>query len=85
MTRDKGGFKESLASNLSFAFAGAGVDTPSDFARVDVFIASDFGGGPHTVDQINANDLLEVAVVFSDPLSSELRLEGRSGFHDGRK
>jgi hypothetical protein len=26
-----------------------------------------------------------VAVVFSDPLSSELRLEGRSGFHDGRK
>ena len=85
MTRDKGGLKESLASNLSFAFAGAGVDTPSDFARGDVFIASDFGGGPHTVDQINANDLLEVAVVFSDPLSSELRLEGRSGFHDGRK
>jgi hypothetical protein len=26
-----------------------------------------------------------VAEVFSDPLSGELRLEVRSGFHDGRK
>ena len=84
MTRDKGGFKESLSCNLPFADAGGGVDTPSDLARRDVFIAGYLCGDPFSVMEIDPNHLFEVAVVFSNPLSDELGLEkgggGRKGF-----
>ena len=82
MTRDKGGFKESLSCNLAFADAGGGIDTPSDLARRDVFIAGYFCGDPFSVLKIYPNHLFEVAVVFSNPLSDELGLEGGRG---GRK
>ena len=82
MTRDKGGFKESLSCDLPFADAGGGVDTPGDLARWDVFIAGYLCGDPLSVLEIDPNHLFEVAVVFSDPLSDELGLEGGRG---GRK
>ena len=79
MTRDKGGFEESLSCNLAFADTGGGVDTPSNLARRDVFIAGYLCGDPLSVLEIDPNHLFEVAVVFSDPLSDELGLEGGSG------
>ena len=82
MTGDKGGLKESLSSNLPFADAGGGVDTPGDFPSWDVFIAGYLCGDPLSVLEIDPNHLFEVAVVFSDPLSDELGLEGGRG---GRK
>ena len=84
MTGDEGGLKESLACNLSFANAGGGVNTPSDLAGGDVFIACDFGGDPLSVDEIDPDDLFEVTSVISNPLPNELGLEGgdwgRKGF-----
>ena len=84
MTRDKGGFKESLSCDLPFANAGGGVDTPGNLARWDVFIACNLCGDPFAVIEIDPNHLFEVAVVFSNPLSDELGLErgrgGRKGF-----
>ena len=74
MTRNKAGLKESLASNLSFAGAGGGVNTPSDLAGGDVFIACDFGGDPLSVDEIDPDDLFKVTPVIPDPLSDELGL-----------
>ena len=85
MTRDKGGFKESLTCDLPFADAGGGVDTPGDLTSRDVFIAGDFGGDPLSVLEIDPNHLFEMAVVFSNPLSDELGLEGGGGLHSGRK
>ena len=82
MTRDKGGFEESVSCNLPFADAGGGVDTPGDFTRRDVFIAGYLCGDPFSVLEINPNHLFEVAVVFSNPLSDELGHEGGGG---GRK
>ena len=68
--------KESLACNLSFANAGGGVNTPSDLAGGDVFIACDFGGDPLPVDEIDPDDLFEVTSVIPNPLSDELGLWG---------
>lgn len=85
MTRDKGGFKESLSCDLPFADAGGGVDTPGDLARWDVFIAGYLCGDPLSVLEIDPNHLFEVAVVFSNPLSDELGDEGGGGLHGGRK
>jgi len=82
VTRDKGGFKESLSCDLPFADAGGGVDTPGDLSRRDVFIPSYLCGDPFSVLEIDPNHLFEVAVVFSNPLSDELGLEGGRG---GRK
>ena len=76
MTRDEGGLKESFACNLSLADAGGGVNTPSDLASGDVFIACDFSGDPLPVDEIDPDDLFEVTPVISNPLPNELRLEG---------
>ena len=76
MTGDEGGLKESFACNLSLADAGGGVNTPSDLASGDVFIACDFGGDPLSVDEIDPDDLFEVTPVISNPLPNELRLEG---------
>ena len=76
MTRDEGGLKESFACNLSLADAGGGVNTPSNLAGGDVFIACDFGGDPLSVDEIDPDDLFEVTPVISNPLPNELRLEG---------
>ena len=84
MTRDKGGFKESLSCNLAFADAGGGVDPPGDLTRWDVFVTGYLCGDPLSVLEIDLNHLFEVAVVFSDPLSDQLGLEGggrgRKGF-----
>ena len=84
MTGDEGGLKESFACNLSLTDAGAGVNTPSDLAGGDVFIACDFGGDPLSVDEIDPDDLFEVTPVISNPLPNELGLEGgdwgRKGF-----
>ena len=85
MTGDEGGLKEPFARNLSLAEAGAGVNTPSDLASGDVFIACDFGGNPLFVDEIDPDHLFKVTPVISNPLSDELVLERRSRFHDGRK
>ncbi len=85
MTGDKGGFKESLSCDLPFADAGGGVDTPGDLARRDVFVAGYLCGDPFSVLEIDPDHLLEVAVVFSNPFSNELVLEGGEGFHGGRK
>ncbi len=74
MTRNEAGLKESLASNLSFAGAGGGVNTPSDLAGGDVFIACDFGGDPLSVDEIDPDYLFKVTPVIPDPLSDELGL-----------
>ena len=74
MTGDEGGLKESFACNLSLTDAGAGVNTPSDLAGGDVFIACDFGGDPLPVDKIDPDHLFEVAPVIPNPLSSELGL-----------
>ena len=74
MTRNEAGLKESLACNLSFADAGAGVNTPSDFSSGDVFIACDFGGDPFSLDEIDPDHLFKVTPVISDPLSDELGL-----------
>jgi hypothetical protein len=76
VTGDEGGLKESFACNLSLADAGGGVNTPSDLASGDVFIACDFGGDPLSVDEIDPDDLFEVTPVISNPLPNELRLEG---------
>ena len=76
MTGDEGGLKESFACNLSLTDAGAGVNTPSNLAGGDVFIACDFGGDPFPVDEIDPDDLFEVTPVISNPLSDELRLWG---------
>ena len=76
MTGDEGGLKESFACNLSLADAGGGVNTPSNFAGGDVFIACDFGGDPLSVDEIDPDDLFEVTPVISNPLSNDLGLGG---------
>ena len=76
MTEDEGGLKESWACNLSLADAGAGVNTPSDLADGDVFIACDFGGDPFSIDEIDPDDLFEVTSVIPNPLSDELGLWG---------
>jgi len=76
VTRDKGGFKESLSCDLPFADAGGGVDTPGDLSSRDVFIAGYLCGDQLSVLEIDPDHLFEVAVVFSDPLSDELGLEG---------
>ena len=76
MTRNETGLKESLACNLSFANAGGGVNTPSNLAGGDVFIACDFGGDPFPVDEIDPDDLFEVTPVISNPLSNDLGLVG---------
>jgi len=70
------GLKESLACNLSFADAGGGVNTPSDLASGDVFIACHFGSDPFPVDEIDPDDLFEVTPVIPDPLADELGLRG---------
>ena len=74
MTGDEGGLKESFACNLSLTDAGAGVNTPSDLAGGDVFIACDFGGDPLPVDEIDPDYLFEVTPVISNPLPNELGL-----------
>jgi len=71
---NEAGFKESLACNLSFANTGGGVNTPSDLASGDVFIACDFSGDPLPVDKIDPDHLFEVTPVIPDPLSGELGL-----------
>ena len=76
MTGNETGLKESWACNLSFADAGAGVDTPSNLPGGDVFIACDFGGDPFSIDKINPDHLFEVTPVIPDPLSDELGLWG---------
>lgn len=76
MTRNEPGLKESFACNLSLADAGGGVNTPSNLAGGDVFIACDFSGDPLPVDEIDPDDLFEVTSVISNPLPNELRLEG---------
>lgn len=84
MTGDKGGLKESLACNLPFAGAGAGVNAPSDLASGDVFISCDFRGDHLPVGEIDPDDLFEVTSVIPNPLSDELGLwggnRGRKGF-----
>ena len=84
MTGNESRLKESWACNLSFADAGAGVNTPSDLPGRDVFIACDFGGDPLSIDEIDPDDLFEVTPVISNPLPNELGLEGgdwgRKGF-----
>jgi len=74
VTGNEPGLKESLACNLSFAGAGGGVNTPSDLAGGDVFIACDFGCDPLPVDEIDPDDLFEVTPVIPNPLSDELGL-----------
>ena len=76
MTGDEGGLKESFACNLSLADAGGGVNTPSNLAGGDVFIACDFGGDPLSVNEIDPDHLFEVTPVIPNPLSGELGLEG---------
>ena len=76
MTGNEPGLKESFACNLSLPDAGAGVNTPSDLAGGDVFIACDFGGDPLSVDEIDPDDLFEVTPVISNPLPNKLGLEG---------
>jgi len=76
VTGNETGLKESWACNLSFADAGGGFNTPSDLAGGDVFIACDFGGDPLSVDEIDSDDLFEVAPVIPNPLSGELGLGG---------
>jgi hypothetical protein len=76
VTGDEGGLKESFACNLSLTDAGAGVNTPSNLAGGDVFIACDFGGDPFPVDEIDPDDLFEVTPVISNPLSNDLGLGG---------
>ena len=74
MTGNEPRLKESFACNLSLADAGGGVNTPSNFAGGDVFIACDFGGDPLSVDEIDPDDLFEVTSVIPNPLSDELGL-----------
>ena len=74
MTGTESRLKESWACNLSFADAGAGINTPSDLTGGDVFIACDFSGDPLPVDEIDPDDLFEVTPVISNPLSGELGL-----------
>jgi hypothetical protein len=76
VTGDEGGLKESFACNLSLTDAGVGVNTPSDLASGDVFIACDFGGDPFSIDEIDPDDLFEVTSVIPNPLSDELGLWG---------
>jgi len=85
VTGNEGGLKESFACNLSLADAGGGVNTPSDLAGGDIFIACDFGGDPLSVDEIDTDDLFEVTPIIPDPLSDEFGYEGGSGLHGGRK
>jgi hypothetical protein len=68
--------EESFACNLSLADAGGGVNTPSNLAGGDVFIACDFGGDPFPVDEIDPDDLFEVTPVITNPLSNDLGLGG---------
>ena len=75
MAGNEGGLKESWACNLSLSDAGGGVNTPSDLAGGDVFIACDFGGNPLFVDEIDPDHLFKVTPVISNPLSDELVLE----------
>jgi hypothetical protein len=74
VTGNEPGLKESWACNLSFADGGAGINTPSDLASGDVFIACDFSGDPLPVDKIDPDHLFEVAPVIPNPLSGELGL-----------
>jgi hypothetical protein len=74
VTRNETGLKESFACNLSLADAGGGVNTPSDLAGGDVFIACDFSGDPLPVDKIDPDHLFEVTPVISNPLPGELGL-----------
>jgi hypothetical protein len=83
VTRDEGGFKESLSCDLAFADAGGGVDTPGDLARWDVFVTGYLCGDPFSFLEIDSNHLFEVAVVFSNPLSDELGDEGGGGSRKG--
>ena len=76
MTGNETGLKESWACNLSFADAGGGVNTPSDLAGGDVFIACDFGGDPLSVDEIDPDHFFKVTPVIPNPLSGELGLWG---------
>ena len=76
MTRNETGLEESFACNLSLADAGGGVNTPSNLAGGDVFIACDFGGDPFPVDEIDPDDLFEVTPVITNPLSNDLGLGG---------
>ena len=76
MTRNEPGLKEPFACNLSLTDAGAGVNTPSNLAGGDVFIACDFGGDPFSIDEIDPDDLFEVTPVIPNPLSGELGLGG---------
>jgi hypothetical protein len=76
VTRNEPGLKESFACNLSLADAGGGVNTPSNLAGGDVFIACDFGGDPLSVNEIDPDHLFEVTPVIPNPLSGELGLEG---------
>ncbi len=85
MTGDEGGLKESFACNLSLADAGGGVNTPSDLASGDVFIARDFCGDPLSLDEIDPDHLFKVTPVIPNPLSDEFGYEGGSGLHGGRK
>ena len=77
MTGDEGGLKESFACNLSLADAGGGVNTPSDLASGDVFIACDFGGDPLPVDEIDPDDLFEVTPVISQSTLRRVGVGGR--------
>jgi len=76
VTRNETGLEESFACNLSLADAGGGVNTPSNLAGGDVFIACDFGGDPFPVDEIDPDDLFEVTPVITNPLSNDLGLGG---------
>ena len=76
MTGNESGLKESLACNLSFAEACAGVCKPSDLPGGDVFIACDFGGDPLSLDEIDPDHLFKVTPVIPNPLSNELGLGG---------
>jgi len=76
VTRNEPGLKESFACNLSLSDAGGGVNTPSNLAGGDVFIACDFGGDPLSVNEIDPDHLFEVTPVIPNPLSGELGLEG---------
>ena len=76
MAWDKKGLGIAFSSDLAFAEAGVGVNTPSDFPSGDIFIACDFGGNPLFVDEIDSDHLFKVTSVISNPLSDELRLWG---------
>ena len=76
MAGNETGLNESFACNLSFADAGVGVYTPSDFSSGDVFIACNLCCDPLSVDEIDSDYLFEVTPVIPDPFSDDLRIEG---------